>query len=114
MSRDINVYDLITEKAKEIPIGCEGVVMMDYFQGNRAPYSDSKARGMFWGMSLGTTTAHLARAVYEGVAYGANHCIISMKNAGYEVKEIYACGGSSTWNVTWKPGLRCAISSIRR
>ena len=93
MSRDINVYDLITEKAKEIPIGCEGVVMMDYFQGNRAPYSDSKARGMFWGMSLGTTTAHLARAVYEGVAYGANHCIISMKNAGYEVKEIYACGG---------------------
>ena len=93
ISRDINVYDLITEKAKEIPIGCEGVVMMDYFQGNRAPYSDSKARGMFWGMSLGTTTAHLARAVYEGVAYGANHCIISMKNAGYEVKEIYACGG---------------------
>ena len=53
--------------------GCDGLVMMDYFQGNRAPYADSKARGMFWGLSIGTTPAHLARAVYEGVAYGANH-----------------------------------------
>ncbi len=94
--RDMNVFDLITEKASEIPIGSEGIVMMDYFQGNRAPYSDSKARGMFWGLSLGTTPAHLARAVYEGVAYGANHCIQSMKEAGYDVNEIYASGGLAT------------------
>ncbi len=96
MSRDMNIYDLITEKAASIPIGSEGLVMMDYFQGNRAPYADSKARGMFWGLSLGTTPAHLARAVYEGVAYGANHCIISMNEAGYNVNEIYACGGIAT------------------
>ena len=89
----MNIYDLITEKASEVPIGCDGLVMMDYFQGNRAPYADSKARGMFWGLSIGTTPAHLARAVSEGVAYGANHCIVSMKKAGYDVKEIYACGG---------------------
>ncbi|MCR4892683.1 MAG: sugar kinase, partial [Lachnospiraceae bacterium] len=91
--REMNIFDLITEKAQSVPVGCDGVVMMDYFQGNRAPYADSKARGMFWGLSVGTTTAHMARAVYEGVAYGANHCIVSMKEAGYDVKEIYACGG---------------------
>ena len=45
------------------------------------------------GLSIGTTTAHIARAVYEGVAYGANHCIISMNKAGYKVNEIYASGG---------------------
>ena len=93
VNRNMNIYDLITEKASEVPIGCDGLVMMDYFQGNRAPYADSKARGMFWGLSIGTTPAHLARAVYEGVAYGANHCIVSMKKAGDDVKEIYACGG---------------------
>ena len=82
VNRNMNIYDLITEKASEVPIGCDGLVMMDYFQGNRAPYADSKARGMFWGLSIGTTPAHLARAVYEGVAYGANHCIVSMKKAG--------------------------------
>lgn len=93
VSREMNIFDLITEKAEQVPIGCGGVVMMDYFQGNRAPYADSKARGIFWGLSIGTNTADLARAIYEGVAYGANHCILSMKDAGYDVNEIYACGG---------------------
>ncbi|MCI5596030.1 MAG: FGGY family carbohydrate kinase [Lachnospiraceae bacterium] len=92
-SRNMNIYDLITEKAESIPIGSDGLIMIDYFQGNRAPYSDSDARGIFWGLSLGTTTAHMARAVYEGVAYGACHCILTMKEAGYDVEEIYACGG---------------------
>ena len=92
-ARGIDPFRLIEEKAQEIPIGCQGVVMMDYFQGNRTPYGDSRARGMFWGLSIGTTAAHLARAVFEGVAYGADHCVRSMKNAGYEVKKLYACGG---------------------
>ena len=91
--RNMNIYDLISEKAATSPIGAGGVVMIDYFQGNRAPYADSKARGMFWGLSIGTRTEDVARAIYEGVAYGANHCIISMREAGYEVGEIYACGG---------------------
>jgi ribulose kinase len=64
MNRDMNIYDLITEKAKKVPIGSGGVVMMDYFQGNRAPYSDSKARGMFWGLSIGTDTAAISPALY--------------------------------------------------
>ena len=93
--RGMDPFVLIEEKAALIPVGCQGVVMLDSFQGNRTPYGDSKARGMFWGLSLGTTTAHLARAVFEGVAYGAELCILSMKKAGYNVKEIRACGGMS-------------------
>lgn len=91
--RQIGIYDFIARQAEDIPIGSDGLIMIDYFQGNRAPYSDSDARGMFWGLSLGHTTAHMARAVLEGVAYGACHCIRCMKEAGYDVKEIYACGG---------------------
>ena len=96
MEREMNIYDYITERAAEIPIGAEGLVMQCDFQGNRAPYADSKCRGMFWGLSLGSTPAHIARAVYEGVAYGANHCLLSMKEAGYQINEVYACGGIAT------------------
>lgn len=110
-NKNIDIFDLITEKAKTVEPGAGGVVMMDYFQGNRAPYADSKARGMFWGLSIGTSTEQVARAIYEGVAYGANHCIISMENAGYEIKAIQASGGmaqSDFWmqlhsDVTGKP-----------
>jgi len=91
--RHIGIYDFIARQAEDIPIGSDGLIMIDYFQGNRTPYSDADARGMFWGLSLGHTTAHMARAVMEGVAYGANLCIKFMKDAGYNVNEIYACGG---------------------
>lgn len=88
-----NVFDLITEKASTAPVGSGGLVMMDYFQGNRTPYSDSSARGMFWGLSLATTAADMARALFEGVAYGAAHCILEMQAAGFGIRKLHACGG---------------------
>ena len=91
--RNLNIYDLITEKAAAAPLGAGGVLMLDYFQGNRAPYADSKARGLFMGLSLGTDAACLARAIYEGVAFGACHCVQAMQQAGLKIDEILACGG---------------------
>ncbi|MEE1229019.1 MAG: FGGY-family carbohydrate kinase [Lachnospiraceae bacterium] len=100
IQNDKNIYDLIGEKAATAEVGAGGVVMFSDFQGNRAPYSDSKARGIFVGLSVGTTPEQMARAVFEGIAYGANNCIVAMNKGGYPVKEIYACGGIAT-NPYW-------------
>ncbi|MBQ6551662.1 MAG: sugar kinase [Lachnospiraceae bacterium] len=91
--RGMNVYDLITEKAAGAPIGCGGVLMLDYFQGNRAPYADSSARGSFVGLSIGTDAACIARAIYEGVAFGAAHCVRVMQESGMRIERVLACGG---------------------
>ena len=45
------------------------------------------------GLSIGTDAACIARAIYEGVAYGAAHCIQVMRASGMEIKEVLACGG---------------------
>ena len=45
------------------------------------------------GLSLVHETRHIARAILEGVAYGAAHCIKTMNENGYHVNKIYACGG---------------------
>lgn len=92
-TRGMNIYDLISEKAAAAPLGAGGVLMLDYFQGNRAPYADSSARGMFVGLSIGTDTACIARAIYEGVAYGTAHCIRVMQDAGLKIGRVLACGG---------------------
>lgn len=92
-ARGVSAFEVINEKAAAIPPGSEGLVLLDYFQGNRTPYADSLARGVIWGLSLMHGAAHLARAIMEGVAYGAEHCFRAMGAAGYEVKEIVACGG---------------------
>lgn len=91
--RGVSVYTVIDEKAAEISPGSEGLILLDYFQGNRTPYADSLARGVVWGLSLLHGPAHLARAINEGVAYGAEHCFRAMADAGYKINKIVACGG---------------------
>ncbi|WP_425475221.1 glycerol kinase GlpK [Sphingomonas silueang] len=46
-----------------------GVYMVPAFVGMGAPYWDPDARGAIYGLTLGTTAAHLARAALESVAY---------------------------------------------
>ena len=93
--RGIDIYDVLNEGASKIPIGSEGLILIDYFQGNRTPLVDPEVRGMFWGLSLSHTNYHLFRAIMEGVAYGTEHIFRVFKVAGYEPKEIFACGGST-------------------
>ena len=57
--------------AAGVGVGSGGVVVLDGFQGNRTPHTDSRVRGVVWGLSLATSQAHLYRAMLEGVAYGA-------------------------------------------
>lgn len=46
-----------------------GVYMVPAFAGLGAPYWDPEARGSIFGLTLGATSAHLARAALEAVAY---------------------------------------------
>ncbi|MCC6215135.1 MAG: glycerol kinase GlpK [Polyangiaceae bacterium] len=46
-----------------------GVVFVPALSGLGAPYWDAGARGLVCGLTRGTTRAHLARAVLEGVAF---------------------------------------------
>ena len=46
-----------------------GVYMVPAFVGMGAPYWDPDARGAIFGLTLGATAAHLARAALESVAY---------------------------------------------
>src|SRR6266480_2013498 len=66
----ISAYDLLNRRAESVPPGSEGLMVLDYWQGNRTPYTDSQARGMIWGLSLRHETKHIYRAIIEGICYG--------------------------------------------
>lgn len=91
----INRYEYLDQLAAEVPPGAEGLVLLDYWQGNRTPLRDPLARGAIWGLSLKHTMAHLWRAVYEGTAMGSRHIIEDLAEAGFTVDGIYACGGGA-------------------
>ncbi|MDR1213287.1 MAG: xylulose kinase [Propionibacteriaceae bacterium] len=89
----LSVYDLLGQEAANIPVGSDGLIVNEYFQGNRTPYTDGKARGIVWGLSLAHGAAHVYHAIQEGICYGTAHILRSMKAAGFEPSEIVICGG---------------------
>src|SRR5258707_10573693 len=47
-----------------------GIIVLPYFLGEKTPIFDPSARGVFAGVMLHHTRAHLYRAVLEAVCYG--------------------------------------------
>lgn len=90
-----SVYEELTEKAKSLPPGSEGLIVLDYWQGNRTPYVDPNVRGMMYGFSLQHRREHIFRAIMEGIAFGTEQVIQSFRDNGFEAKEIYLAGGAS-------------------
>ncbi|NOZ72751.1 MAG: xylulose kinase, partial [Chloroflexi bacterium] len=98
--RGVDIYTVLTELAEPIPPGSEGLIVLDYWQGNRTPYVDPEARGIIRGLSLKHTTGHLFRAIIEGIAYGTEHILRTFRENGFVVEEMVAAGGptkSALW-----------------
>jgi FGGY-family pentulose kinase len=91
--RGISAYDVLNERILSIPPGSDGLIVNEYWQGNRTPYTDPLARGMIWGLSLHHTPEHLYRAIQEGVCYGTAHILQAMREAGFEPDAFVGAGG---------------------
>jgi xylulokinase len=93
-------YDVILEEAAAIPAGCEGLVFLPYLTGERTPHGDPHARGVFFGLSLRHTRAHMARSVVEGVTYALADSADLMRRLDIDIDSVRATGGgarSSFW-----------------
>ena len=88
-----SVYDILNARAEALPIGADGLVALDFFQGNRTPHVDSDVRGLYYGLSLGHTPAHLYRASVESVCFGTKSIIDVFSSSGVTFREIVVSGG---------------------
>ncbi len=93
--RGLPLYDYFNQLAASLPIGSEGIIVLNYWQGNRNPLTDSQARGVIWGLSLKHTPVHIYRAIMEAVSYGTEHIMRYFREAGFIPEEVYACGGAT-------------------
>ena len=89
----MDAYDVLTEMAREVPTGSDGLMVLDYFQGNRSPYTDPLARGVMWGLSLSHTPGHVFRAIIEGICYGTENILRTMRGHGFEPTLNVVSGG---------------------
>jgi len=92
----ISPYQLLDEEVKNIPPGSEGIIVLPYFMGERSPIWDPKAKGVFFGITLYHTRAHIYRALMEGGAYALRHNMDEGLKAGLKLNdECWIVGGVS-------------------
>jgi len=85
-------YEELFEQAKTIEAGSDGLIFLPYILGERAPLWNSDAKGVYFGLNIEHTKAHLIRASMEGVIFGLYNIgkILVEKK---EITEVHASGG---------------------
>jgi FGGY-family pentulose kinase len=87
-------YEALNAAAMDLPVGAEGLLAVDHFQGNRTPHTDALARGAITGLSLKHTPAHVYRALIEAVCLGTRSIVESFGEA-FAPRRIVICGGTT-------------------
>jgi xylulokinase len=88
-------YNVLTAEAAKAPAGSEGLIFLPYLSGERTPYPDPDARGVYFGLTLRHGKEHMVRAVLEGVAYGLRDSLELMRDMGLEITQVRASGGGA-------------------
>ncbi len=76
------IYDQLTEEARNVPPGSEGLFFLPYLSGERTPHADPDARGCFVGLTVAHTRGHLVRSIFEGVTYSMRDSLEIFEDAG--------------------------------
>ena len=93
-------FDALVSEATEVKAGSDGLTFLPYLSGERTPHADANARGVFFGMHVGTERAHMTRAVMEGISFALRDSMELMNELGVNPSDAVAVGGganSSTW-----------------
>jgi glycerol kinase len=89
------------------------VVFVPALTGLGAPHWNPDARGVIWGLTRGSTRAHIARATLEGIAFQNAEILSAMqKDLGRTLGELKVDGGASANNLLmgFQAGLlKCTI-----
>jgi glycerol kinase len=89
----------VEELAASVPDN-GGVYFVPALTGLGAPHWDQYAKGSIYGISRGTTAAHIARAALEGIAFQTMDIVNAMqRDADITLKELKVDGGASRNNL---------------
>lgn len=96
--QSFNLYDYLEEVIDRANPGSDGVVFTPWLHGNRCPFEDPNAAGMFFNIHLETGKTELIRAVVEGVCFHMRWMLERQEQKVAKYKKTNAvrfCGGGA-------------------
>ncbi len=100
---EFNMYDYLEEVIDSIPAGSNGVIFTPWLHGNRCPFEDPNAAGMFFNIRLDTGKTELIRAVVEGICFHMRWMLERQEQKVKKFKNSEAvrfCGGGALGETT--------------
>lgn len=97
-SKGISIHEYLTQKAENLKAGENGLVALDWLNGNRSTLVDVDLTGTIVGITLQTKAEDIYRALIEGTAYGTRKIIETFRENGVPVNEFFASGGIAQKN----------------
>jgi L-ribulokinase len=89
----LTVHGVLERDAARLRPGENGLLALDWWNGNRSILVDVELSGLLVGATLATTPADIYRALLEATAFGTRAIIESLEGAGVAVDRVVACGG---------------------
>lgn len=94
---EIDTLDKMNAMAASVAPGSEGLIFLPYLEGERSPYFDPHAKGVFFGIRPYHKQPHFVRAVFEGVSYALSGVLdILREQADFDEMRIIGGGAKST------------------
>ncbi len=90
-----SAYWQLDQLAKSVSPGSNGLMLLPYFQGQRSPWFDPYASGVYFGMTQSHTRNHLYRAILESFGYILRHGLEEFYPKGHSLRRLVATGGGA-------------------
>ena len=93
-------YEYLDMEAEYVPPGANGLIVLPFFGGARAPRWNPYARGLILGLTVHHTRSHVFRALMEGIAFEIRKILEVLEELGVYSKELVVLGGGGktpTW-----------------
>lgn len=83
----------LSNEASKLPITTNDVIANDWLNGRRTPDADQTLKGSISGLTLGTTSPMIFKALVEATAYGSKAIIDRLIENDVQIDEVIALGG---------------------
>ena len=99
-SQYTSLYDFLSDEVNKVPPGANGVIFTPWLHGNRCPFEDDKAGGMFFNLRLKNGKRDMIRAVLEGICYHLRWLLECSNKKVKTSDTIHFVGGGASSPVT--------------
>ena len=99
-SKYTSLYDYLSDEVSKVPPGANGVIFTPWMHGNRCPFEDSNAAGIFFNIKIENGKRDMLRAVLEGVCYHLRWLLEAQETKVKTSETIRFVGGGALSSVT--------------